>query len=415
MSQNYTPLFIALRYLRGRKSGFLSFISALAFISTSLGVAVLIIVSSVMNGFEKELKERVLNVIPHASIYGINPLDDWENIELNLYDDKNIQGISPYIETEALIKSRFSVAGALVNGVSPDKDKTVSVIHEYMNEGSFSNLQDNNGLIIGKLLARKLDVDLGDKVSLILPDNNSSFAGYFPRSKVFKIVGIFNVGSKDIDETLAYVSLENAGILTGLENKIHGFRLKYNNLFEAPYLVWQSLILAEKDTNILMNAEDWSYTYCPLFEAIMMEKSLVFLLLSLIIVVAAFNIVSMLMTMINEKREQIAILQTMGMTSKEIYKVFLFLGILIALIGTILGLIFGLGLTFIIGSAIFESQLSGLMEYLGTYFISYFPYDIRLDSLFYIVTVSLVITVVSVIFPARAASKLHPVEILRYE
>ena len=415
MSQNYTPLFIALRYLRGRKSGFLSFISALAFISTSLGVAVLIIVSSVMNGFEKELKERVLNVIPHASIYGINPLDDWENIELNLYGDKNILGISPYIETEALIKSRFSVAGTLVNGVSPDKDKTVSVIHEYMKEGSFSNLQDNNGLIIGKLLARKLDVDLGDKVSLILPDNNSSFAGYFPRSKVFKIVGIFNVGSKDIDETLAYVSLENAGILTGLENKIHGFRLKYNDLFEAPYLVWQSLILAEKDTNILMNAEDWSYTYGPLFEAIMMEKSLVFLLLSLIIVVAAFNIVSMLMTMINEKREQIAILQTMGMTSKEIYKVFLFLGILIALIGTILGLIFGLGLTFIIGSAIFESQLSGLMEYLGTYFISYFPYDIRLDSLFYIVTVSLVITVVSVIFPARAASKLHPVEILRNE
>ena len=415
MSQNYTPLFIALRYLRGRKSGFLSFISALAFISTSLGVAVLIIVSSVMNGFEKELKERVLNVIPHASIYGINPLDDWENIELNLYDDKNILGISPYIETEALIKSRFSVAGTLVNGVSPDKDKTVSVIHEYMKEGSFSNLQDNDGLIIGKLLARKLDVDLGDKVSLILPDNNSSFAGYFPRSKVFKIVGIFNVGSKDIDETLAYVSLENAGILTGLENKIHGFRLKYNDLFEAPYLVWQSLILAEKDTNILMNAEDWSYTYGPLFEAIMMEKSLVFLLLSLIIVVAAFNIVSMLMTMINEKREQIAILQTMGMTSKEIYKVFLFLGILIALIGTILGLIFGLGFTFIIGSAIFESQLSGLMEYLGTYFISYFPYDIRLDSLIYIVTVSLVITIVSVIFPARAASKLHPVEILRNE
>ena len=161
-----------------------------------------------------------------------------------------------------------------------------------------------------------------------------------------------------IDETLAYVSLENAGILTGLENKIHGFRLKYNNLFEAPYLVWQSLILAEKDTNILMNAEDWSYTYGPLFEAIMMEKSLVFLLLSLIIVVAAFNIVSMLMTMINEKREQIAILQTMGMTSKEIFKVFLFLGILIAFIGTILGLIFGLGLTFIIGSSIFESQLS---------------------------------------------------------
>ena len=288
MSQNYTPLFIALRYLRGRKSGFLSFISALAFISTSLGVAVLIIVSSVMNGFEKELKERVLNVIPHASIYGINPLDDWENIELNLYGDKNILGISPYIETEALIKSRFSVAGTLVNGVSPDKDKTVSVIHEYMKEGSFSNLQDNNGLIIGKLLARKLDVDLGDKVSLILPDNNSSFAGYFPRSKVFKIVGIFNVGSKDIDETLAYVSLENAGILAGLENKIHGFRLKYKDLFEAPYLVWQSLILAEKDTNILMNAEDWSYTYGPLFEAIMMEKSLVFLLLSLIIVVAAY-------------------------------------------------------------------------------------------------------------------------------
>ena len=179
MSQNYTSFYIALRYLRGRKSGFLSFISALAFISTSLGVAVLIIVSSVMNGFEKELKDRVLNVIPHASIYGLNPIDDWENIELNLKNDTNIRGISPYIETEALIKSKSAVAGVLVNGVIASKDKSVSVIHEFMQAGIFENIQEDNNIVLGRLLARKLNVDLGDKISLMLPDANSSLQDTF--------------------------------------------------------------------------------------------------------------------------------------------------------------------------------------------------------------------------------------------
>ena len=415
MSQNYTPLYIALRYLRGRKSGFLSFISALAFISTSLGVAVLIIVSSVMNGFEKELKDRVLNVIPHASIYGLSPIDNWKVIEIDLKNDINVKGISPYIETEALIKSKSAVAGVLINGVIASKDKSVSVIHEFMQTGNFENIQKDSNLVLGRLLARKLNVDVGDKISLMLPDTNSSFAGYFPRSKVFNISGIFSVGSKDIDQTLAYISLENASALTGLGNQIHGFRLRFGDLFEAPYLVWQSLVFAEKNSNVLLNAEDWSYTYGPLFEAIMMEKSLVFLLLTLIIVVAAFNIVSMLMTMINEKRGAIAILQTMGMGSNEIFKIFLYLGVLIALIGTLLGLLSGIGITLLIGSSAFEAQLASLMEYFGTYFISYFPYDIRLDTLGIIVVVSLLITTLSVIFPARTASKLHPIEILRNE
>ena len=415
MSQNYTPLFIALRYLKGRKSGFLSFISALAFISTSLGVAVLIIVSSVMNGFEKELKDRVLNVIPHASIFGLSPINNWERVELNLKNDKKIIGISPYIETEALIKSKSSVAGVLLNGVEVDKDKSVSVIHEFMTSGKFEEVKNEKNIILGGLLARKLNVNTGDKITLMLPDNNASFAGYFPRSKVFVVSGIFTIGSKEIDETLAYVSLENASKLVGIESKIHGFRLKYDDLFEAPYLVWQSLVFAEENTNVLLNAEDWSYSYGPLFEAIMMEKSLVFLLLTLIIVVAAFNIVSMLMTMINEKRGAIAILQTMGMTNNEIFKIFLYLGSLIAIIGTSLGVIFGIGITYLIGSSIFEAQLNTLMEYLGTYFISYFPYDIRLDALLTIISVSLLITIFSVIFPARSASKLHPIEILRNE
>ena len=170
MSQNYTPLYIALRYLRGRKSGFLSFISALAFISTSLGVAVLIIVSSVMNGFEKELKDRVLNVIPHASIYGLSPIDNWKAIEIDLKNDINVKGISPYIETEALIKSKSAVAGVLINGVIASKDKSVSVIHEFMQAGSFENIQKNNNIVLGRLLARKLNVDVGDKISLMLPD-----------------------------------------------------------------------------------------------------------------------------------------------------------------------------------------------------------------------------------------------------
>ena len=162
MSQNYTPIYIALRYLKGRKSGFLSFISSLAFVSTSLGVAVLIIVSSVMNGFEKELKERILNVIPHASIYGLSPIQDWKQVELNLREDKNIEGISPYIETEALIKSKSSVVGARINGVDSKKDKSVSVINEFIELGDLSEIEQGDKIILGYILARKLNVGLVD-------------------------------------------------------------------------------------------------------------------------------------------------------------------------------------------------------------------------------------------------------------
>ena len=163
----------------------------------------------------------------------------------------------------------------------------------------------------------------------MLLDSNSSFAGFFPRSKVFNVSGIFNIGSKDIDEALAYISLKNASILTGLSNQIHGFRLKFDDLFEAPYLVWQSLIFAEKNSSVLLNAEDWSYTYGPLFEPIMMEKTLVGILVFLIIIVAAFNIVSMLIMMINDKKAQLAIFKTMGMSKYEIRKIFIYLGAMI--------------------------------------------------------------------------------------
>ena len=415
MLKENISFFIALRYLRSRKSGFLSFVSNLAFISTSLGVAVLIIVSSVMNGFEKELRERILNVIPHGSIYGVEPIENWESLQDSLSKDKNLQGFSPFIKTESLLISGNDLSGTIVYGVFPDFEANVSVVDDFMIYGSLNSLEENGNIVLGNLLAMKLNINLGDRVSIILPDKNSSIAGYFPRTKSLKVSGIFKVGSREIDEAIAYISIRDAMTLNRLDNKIHGYRLKYKDLFSAPMLIWETLALTEKNTAQFLNIEDWSFTYGPLFEAIMMEKSLVLLLLFLVIIVASFNIIAMLIMLINEKKEQIAILKTIGMSKKDIYKIFLYLGTMIAIIGIAIGLLVGILLTLFIGSSLFEIYFSNLMEYFGTYFISYFPYDLRFEWVLGIIFSALLLTVISGIYPAKVASKLHPVEILRNE
>jgi len=407
-------LTIAFEYLRSKTKGATSFVSSLAYTCVAIGVAVLIIVSSVMNGFEKELRDRILNVIPHASIEGILPLSNWNEIYTSLKEHQKVVGVAPFIQSQMLIGSLDEVYGSNLIGIDPNSEKSVSVVSSFITDGSYESLNENsNNIILGELLARKLNLDIGSQVSLMLPDNNASFSGYFPKIKNFKVSGIFRVGAPDIDEGVAYINISQAANLLSLKDKIHGFRIKFDDLFEANYLSWEVLMDVEGLTDQILISENWTFTYGPLFEAIMMEKTLVGLLVFLIVLVAAFNIVSMLVMMINDKKAQLAIFKTMGMSKYEIRKIFIYLGAMIASIGSLVGLILGLSLTFLLSSRIFEEFINSLMQ--GTYFISYFPVDIRFSWVFFILFSTIILTLLVCLYPARIASKVIPAEVLRNE
>ena len=407
-------LSIAFEYLRSKTKGATSFVSSLAYTCVAIGVAVLIIVSSVMNGFEKELRDRILNVIPHASIEGILPLSNWNEIYESLKDNQKVVGVAPFIQSQMLIGSLDEVYGSNLIGIDPNSEKSVSVVSSYVSKGSYESLnEDSNNIILGELLARKLNLDIGNQVSLMLPDNNASFSGYFPKIKNFKVSGIFRVGAPDIDEGVAFINISQAANLLSLKDNIHGFRIKFDDLFEANYLSWEVLMDVEDLTDQVLISENWTFTYGPLFEAIMMEKTLVGLLVFLIVLVAAFNIVSMLVMLINDKKAQLAIFKTMGMTKYEIRKIFIYLGAMIASIGSLVGLILGLSLTFLLSSRVFEEFINSLMQ--GTYFISYFPVDVRFSWVFFILFSTIILTLLVCLYPARIASKVIPAEVLRNE
>ena len=407
-------LSIAFEYLRSKTKGATSFVSSLAYTCVAIGVAVLIIVSSVMNGFEKELRDRILNVIPHASIEGVLPLSNWNKIYESLKDNQKVVGVAPFIQSQMLIGSLDEVYGSNLIGIDPNSEKSVSVVSSFVLKGSYESLnEDSNNIILGELLARKLNLDIGNQVSLMLPDNNASFSGYFPKIKNFKVSGIFRVGAPDIDEGVAYINISQAANLLSLKDNIHGFRIKFDDLFEANYLSWEVLMDVEDLSDQVLISENWTFTYGPLFEAIMMEKTLVGLLVFLIVLVAAFNIVSMLVMLINDKKAQLAIFKTMGMTKYEIRKIFIYLGAMIASIGSLVGLILGLSLTFLLSSRVFEEFINSLMQ--GTYFISYFPVDVRFSWVFFILFSTIILTLLVCLYPARIASKVIPAEVLRNE
>ena len=407
-------LSIAFEYLRSKTKGATSFVSSLAYTCVAIGVAVLIIVSSVMNGFEKELRDRILNVIPHASIEGILPISDWNEIYTSLKEHQKVVGVAPFIQSQMLIGSLDEVYGSNLIGIDPDSEKSVSIVSSFIIKGNYESLnEDSNNIILGELLARKLNLDVGNQVSLMLPDNTASFSGYFPKIKNFKVSGIFRVGAPDIDEGVAYINISQAANLLSLKDNIHGFRIKFDDLFEANYLSWEVLMDVEDLTDQILISENWTFTYGPLFEAIMMEKTLVGLLVFLIVLVAAFNIVSMLVMMINDKKAQLAIFKTMGMSKYEIRKIFIYLGAMIASIGSLVGLILGLSLTFLLSSRIFEEFINSLMQ--GTYFISYFPVDVRFSWVFFILFSTIILTLLVCLYPARIASKVIPAEVLRNE
>lgn len=379
-----------------------------------LGVAALIVVLSVMNGFDRELRQRILGMVPHATIseYG-KPLADWQPLLEKVAAAPSVVAAAPFVQAQAMLTNRGAVQGALINGIDPKWEAKVSILGNHMTAGALEDLNKQRfGIVLGSILARYLGVQVGDKVTLVLPEASVSVAGVIPRLKRFTVVGTFEVGA-ELDANLAYIHMRDAAVIKRLGDKIDGIRLQFDDLFTAPAQVREIAATLPG----YMRTSDWTRTHGNLFAAIQLEKRMVGLLLFLIVLVAAFNIVSTLVMVVTDKTADIAILRTMGATPGMIMRIFMVQGSVIGVVGTLLGTGLGVTLALTISDLVAWVERTFGIQFLNAevYFISYFPSELRVDDLLMIVSAALAISFVSTLYPSWRASRTQPAEALRYE
>jgi lipoprotein-releasing system permease protein len=394
----------------------MSFHSGMAILGISIGITVLILVTSVMNGFQRELKERVLETIPHASILGDIKLTEFSVLEKTLYENKKVQGAAPYIETQGLLSSGAYLKGVYFYGVIPKYEKKVSIVHDHILTGSFNSLEEEGyNLVIGDILAYQLGLSIGDYVNVLVPDTGLGIAGIFPRTKKFKVTGIFSIGAPEVDQSFAYMSIRNASKLLRTNEFINGIRIKYEDLFTSNYQVREDASRLREINKKTVTTTTWQQNYGTLYQAVENERFLVAFMLFMLVILSAYNLMSMLVMTVNEKKAQIAILMTMGATSNVVRNTFLSFGSLVGLLGIFIGSITGLILSINFGSIIGFIENLFNVQFLQVYFINYFPIDIRFEWVTTICLVSFVCCLLFTIYPSKLASKVDPVEVLKYE
>lgn len=413
----YQPLsfFIGLRYLRAkRRNHFISFISLVSMGGIAIGVMTLIVVLSVMNGFETELRERILGMVAHASIEGYERrLPDWQHVMETVVEHPEVAGAAPYIEQETLVKGR-ATAGAQVRGIVPELEPQVSEIDELLHEDDLEALQPGEWkVLLGAGLARRLGVREGDPVTIFAPEIRATPAGVVPQVRRFEVAGIFEAGVQQYDTALAVMHLEDAQRLFRLGDEVSGVRLKLDDMMRARTVAWQ----LSDQLGGLHRVRDWTMQHANLFRAVRTEKTVMFIILSLIVAVAAFNIISTLVMVVTDKQPDIAILKTMGFSPRGIMGIFMVQGSFIGIIGTLLGVIAGVAL------ALNVEQVVGVIEQLlGTdfmsadvYYISDLPSELRLYDVLRFGGLALVLSLLSTLYPAWRAGRTQPVEALRHE
>ena len=408
--------FVGLRYTAAKRGNhFISFISMVSMLGLTLGVAALIVVLSVMNGFDRELRQRILGMVPHATLSDYQqPMSDWQTVRTRLSGNSQVVASAPFVQAQGMLTHAGQVQGVLVNGIDPVLEPSVSIIEDHFVSGSLDTLESGEyNIILGELLARHLGARPGDRVTLVLPEASVSIAGIVPQMKRFTVTGIFSVGA-ELDANLAYIHLADAARIKRMPaGSVDGLRLSFEDLFQAPMQVRQLATQLARP----MQVSDWTRTHGNLFQAIQMEKRMIGLLLFLIVFVAAFNIVSTLVMVVTDKRADIAILRTMGATPAMIMRIFMVQGAVIGMIGTTLGLILGVVLALTVSDLVagFE-RLMGI-EFLSAdvYFINYLPSQIEVSDLVTIVTTALLISFFATLYPAWKASRTQPAEALRYE
>jgi lipoprotein-releasing system permease protein len=407
---------IGLRYTRAkRRNHFISFISLTSMMGIALGVTALITVLSVMNGFEKEVRGRILDMVSHLTVSDSGArLRGWSDVVMQVKEHPQVIDAAPYVEAQGMLIYGKKVNGTLIRGILPAMEPAVSNVADKMVEGQLTDLKPGAfEVILGRDLARILRVSVGDKVTMVTPSANITPAGVSPRLKRFKVIGIFYVGMYEYDSTMAIIHLDDARRLFRMQDAVTGVRARLKDLFAAPQ-VRHELQQSELGTYWV---RDWSSYHANWFRAVKIEKRMIFLLLLLIIAVAAFNIVSTLVMLVTDKESDIAILRTLGATPKSIMGIFMVQGTLIGVIGTILGVIGGISLSLNLDTVVpFIENLFGFRVLdPGIYYISELPSDLHWDDVWLISGVSFLFGVVSTIYPAWRASRTQPAEALRYE
>ena len=405
---------IGLRYVRARRRNhFISFISMSSMIGVALGVMALITVISVMNGFEKELKDRILGMASHAVIEELNGLKDWQLVINNIKDHPEIVGAAPYFHAEGMLTKDKIVNGVIIRGILPDEETNVAIVAEKMIEGDLNDLISTEfNIILGAELVRKLNLEIGDKVTLVAPQVNFTPAGILPRLKRFTLIGIFEVGMHEFDAGLALIHMDDALRLFRKSNPT-GIRLKTNNILKAPTISRE--IASQLSSNYWVI--DWTQRHSNFFRALKTEKTVMFVILTLIVAVAAFNIISTLVMAVSDKQSDIAVLRTLGASPKSILKIFIIQGTIIGAIGILLGVIGGVWL-----ASNIETLVPALENMLGykflspdVYYISDLPSDMHWSDVILISVVSFVLCLFATIYPAFRAANTLPAEALRYE
>ncbi len=409
-------LFIGLRYTRAkRRNHFISFISLISMCGIALGVAALIVVLSVMNGFQKELRTRILGVASHVQISGRGgELAAWQQVAEQASKHKSVLAAAPYVAAQGMLSFDQTVRGALVRGILPDAEEQVAEFNRHMRGGSMQLLKPGEfGIILGGELARSLQVFTGDKVTLIAPQGLVTPAAILPRLKQFKVVGIFEAGMYEYDSGLALIHLADAQALYRMEDRVSGVRLKLDDLFSAPRVARELLKLVEADVFIA----DWTRSHANFFRAVQIEKNVMFIILLLIVAVAAFNIVSTLVMAVTDKESDIAILRTLGASPGSIMQVFIVQGALIGVIGLALGLAGGVALALNIDVVVPAIERLFNTQFLAkeVYYISELPSDLQWRDVGIIAAVSFALTLLATLYPSWRASRVNPAEALRYE
>lgn len=413
----YYPLTlcIGLRYIKARKKNhFISFISWVSLLGITLGVMALITVLSVLNGFDREIKTRILAMTPHITLSGLNgTLSHWPDVQKRLLKQGQVMGSAPFIEGQGMISSGGRVHFAMIEGIEPEQEKDISSIAQKMISGQLENLsQKRFGIVLGKGLAASLGVQKGDFITLVIPEVSLSVAGVSPRLKRFEVVGVFQFDFR-YDQSVAFIHLNDAAALYHFNEAVTGLRIRLQDLYEAPHVSDEIALHLGGDYYL----SDWTRQNEAFFATLKMEKRVMFLMLSLIVAVAAFNILATLVMIVTEKRSHIAILKTIGACPRHILQIFMVQGSMIGLLGTLLGSLLGVLLALNVTRLVQGIEHLFGVQFLSQqfYYISFLPSQLVLSDVLTIGVFSFLISVVATVYPAWQASRIQPAEALRYE
>ncbi|BAZ94190.1 ABC-type transporter, permease component [Thiohalobacter thiocyanaticus] len=409
-------IFIGLRYTRAkRRNHFISFISLVSILGIALGVTALITVLSVMNGFENELRTRILGMASHATISTAGGgIDDWEGIARQVTQHPEVIGAAPFVRGEAMLALNERVSGAMLRGILPDREGAVSDVGEHMKLGRLGDLRAGEyGIVLGSELAYSLGVQVGDRVTVISPQATVTVAGALPRLRRFTVVGLFEVGMYEYDRGVALVHMQDAARLFRLDGQASGLRLQLRDLFEVKRVVAE----LSRDLPVRYRLSDWTREHYNFFRAIQTEKRVMFVILALIVAVAAFNIVSTLVMVVTDKQADIAILRTLGATPASVMAVFTIQGLVIGIFGTLLGMAGGIALALNVETLVPAIERLFQVEFLpaDVYYISNLPSDLNWNDVWRISSVAFVLSLLATLYPAWRASRTQPAEALRYE